>query len=248
MCDPPPTACAPRGLRIRGRGRLVAFQVRISCRHRTRSPSWLPLKSSRVGVPLVCVHVGEASGTWGWGGGVLLGCVWDGVLHDVLVVQDVILAQVHPDRLLVAAVATQISGSSSCTSGSSARASAGGRWVRGDPAPIAAPPSAAAEAPPRPPPRPRPLPRPPRRPPRPRGAPWAPRPPWYSCAMGEIRPREKRPIFFLGGRFPFFFAFSGSSPFSQKRGENRVERDPPVFSRGGLTWNKSWLIAQHLGN
>ena len=69
MCDPPPTACAPRGLRIRGRGRLVAFQVRISCRHRTRSPSWLPLKSSRVGVPLVCVHVGEASGTWGWGGG-----------------------------------------------------------------------------------------------------------------------------------------------------------------------------------
>ena len=41
--------------------------------------------------------------------------------------------------------------------------------------------------------------------------------------------------FFLGGRFPIFFAFSGSSPFSQNRGENRFERDAPAFSRGRLT-------------
>jgi len=33
----------------------------------------------------------------------------------------------------------------------------------------------------------------------------------------------------------YIFAFSGSSPFSQKRGENPVERDAPAFSRGGLT-------------
>ena len=89
------------------------------------------------------------------------------------------------------------------------------------------------------------LPAAPRGPAGPRGH---PAPTLYSIRIREIRPREERSIFFLVGRFPFFFAFSGSSRFSQKRGENRVERDPPVFSRGGLTWNKSWLVAQHLGN
>ena len=56
-----------------------------------------------------------------------------------------------------------------------------------------------------------------------------------SCGSWGVPPRARRPSFFLGGRFPIFFAFSGSSPFSQNRGENRFERDAPAFSRGRLT-------------
>ena len=57
----------------------------------------------------------------------------------------------------------------------------------------------------------------------------------YSCGSWGVPPRARRPSFFLGGRFPIFFAFSGSSPFSQNRGENRFERNAPAFSRGRLT-------------
>merc|ERR1712078_488762 len=56
-----------------------------------------------------------------------------------------------------------------------------------------------------------------------------------SCGSWGVPPRARRPSFFLGGRFPIFFAFSGSSPFSQNRGENRFERNAPAFSRGRLT-------------
>merc|ERR1712078_257257 len=56
-----------------------------------------------------------------------------------------------------------------------------------------------------------------------------------SCGSWGVPPRARRPSFFLGGRFPIFFPFSGSSPFSQNRGENRFERDAPAFSRGRLT-------------
>lgn len=233
MCDPPPTACAPRGLRIRGRGRLVAFQVRISCRHRTRSPSWLPLKSSRVGVPLVCVHVGEASGTWGWGGGRTpgmrlgrssarrtrrAGChPRPGAPR-----QAPRCSCRHPDIwelfLHVRLVRTRVSGG--------AMGAGGPRTHRGTPvggcgSPSTPPPAPTASPPASPPP-----------PAAPRGPVGTP-PPMVLLRHGGNSPAGETPHFFSGGAFPVFFCIFRLLPiFSKTRRKPRRAGPARFLARG----------------